>query len=97
MANTLKHTKGSWKKVRIAPTNGEKVKWAIVIKSNNITVVDSISRQADANLIAEAPDMLNALISCEKHFADLEDRFGLELSQKILRDLVRAIIKQATK
>ena len=79
------HTKGPWKAVN----NGDTVdNWDIYWSDDGECVVDHVYTEADARLIAAAPDLLEALQ--EAHAAFLTDSPNPDLRNCIEKALAKA-------
>ena len=101
-----KHTKGPWRATLSIPAHGRfPAVWQIDDWQDAIcTTQFCYARETEANarLIASAPEMLDALIECEDHFdryADAEilaDGSMVPTREMTLLTLVRAAIAKAT-
>jgi len=85
------HTPGPWTVIeKIRPLNGEKY---YCVVSDSGLVLDNISAEANAHLIAAAPEMLEALKSISN--TTYYDEYGVCVSTMDIPKLVEALITKA--
>ena len=77
---TSKHTPGPWRAVKRAQPIGW-AEWEVAWSDDGELVCDVVYHEADARLIAAAPELLEALVEClECEFA-VTDKAAIEKAQ----------------
>ncbi|MCW5615861.1 MAG: hypothetical protein KIT32_12130 [Rhodocyclaceae bacterium] len=75
----MKWTKGPWK----AFTDGARKVWLIISTNDDLPADEqgapgiAVSNEADAHLIAAAPDLAEALVQCAESLAFARDKLGI--------------------
>jgi hypothetical protein len=89
-----KHTPGPWNARKVGgPAFKNQVLWAIDYNKDQEQVVDFVYEEADATLIAAAPDLLAALEACESAMASCMADFNQY--DQAAYDAARAAIARA--
>jgi hypothetical protein len=91
-----KHTPGPWEAKNVGPhwNNKEIDNWIITYGKDDEQVVDHVYEEADARLIAAAPELLQA---CKDALATGEHDMQHILDNGRLRDVLGAAIAKATR
>ena len=86
----MKHTKGNWKVSKlkidrfkiISIIDNEEGFETIAVTNSHL---DEIEEEANAKLIASAPEMLDTLIMLKKHFLDMDGACDHRISEAIAK------------
>ncbi len=92
------HTKGKWTVVDSGGTviSARESTYITICKLENLPLRISAEVEANAKLIAAAPDMLEALQSVNNYFIDLQNKCALTFSDERAWKLVSKAIQKAT-
>lgn len=102
MTNQLKHTEGKWvisHGANFTPSIGSAELHQPIAHLCNMTDANQFCEEAEANakLIAAAPDMLKALIRAENHFSDVSSFRTLTPAEYDLYVTIIKAVDKATK
>ena len=89
----LKHTQGKWIKAKVNRFNIVDEGGNIIASANCNYLIEDVEAEANAKLIAAAPDLLEA---CIKLATELTDEVTTEEQAQALYDLAQKVIKKAT-
>jgi len=69
----------------------------LITYGHGIVTELGVEKEADAHLISAAPDLLEALIYMKKHTTDMDEEYGIELTEgeKEARSMAIKAIKKA--